>query len=99
MNLCWSPPYSPDSGPHVLRHPRMPEPPGLPNTALVGVVGLAQVALARGDSNRAASLAEAAAMSRSVGDRFTLTAALSSRALTARLRGDESRTAGLLREA
>ncbi len=37
-------------------------------------------------------------MSRSVEDCFALTAVLSSRALTTRLRGDEARTSALLRE-
>ncbi len=43
-------------------------------------------------------LAEAEDLSRATGAWFTLTAALSSQALAARLRGDEARTAALLRE-
>ena len=67
--------------------------------ASLGLVGLAQVELARGATGRvAALLAEAEGLSRSAGDWFTLTAALSSQALESRLHGDEARTAALLRE-
>jgi non-specific serine/threonine protein kinase len=67
--------------------------------AALGLVGLAQVALARDDFERATeTLAEAEAMSRSVEDWFTLVAVLSSQALAARLRGDEAQTSALLRE-
>ncbi len=67
--------------------------------ASLGLVGLAQAALARGDLDRAAALlAEAEDLSRATGAWFTLTAALSGQALAARLRGDGARTAALLRE-
>ena len=67
--------------------------------ASLGFVGLAQVALARGDFDRAAELlAEAEVLSRSVEDWFTLIAGLSSQALASRMRGDGDRTSALLRE-
>lgn len=67
--------------------------------ASLGLVGLAQVELARGDFDRATELlAEAEVTSRSVEDWFTLIAVLSGQALAMRLRGDQDRTSALLRE-
>jgi ATP/maltotriose-dependent transcriptional regulator MalT len=63
------------------------------------LLGLAQAALARGDSAPAAKmLVESEALARAAGDWFTLSANLSVQALAARLRGEEERAASRFRE-
>jgi hypothetical protein len=63
------------------------------------LLGLAQAALARGDSAPAAKmLVESEALARAAGDWFTLSANLSDQALAAHLRGEEERAASRFRE-
>ncbi len=64
-----------------------------------GLVGLAQLAIARGEDAEAADLlAEAETISRAEGDWFTLAANLSVQALSAQLRGDGEHAEAPLRE-